>query len=184
MNFFAVSGYVIFSLSIINIWKEKFILHNLEKYENYLFEKISHLVNATSCDINQLSKNYANSLMFFVGTFGLNAVLHSIKLYMFPLKIIMYSLNVLCFFLHCSYMMILPLHIMQDYNGLHLKYNFFILLCLNCVYFLTPSDVTYFEYFVIITVPYFVKSYFKLYNYHYEGNNAFLKTVDFYLNYF
>lgn len=183
MNFFAVTGYVVFCMSVVNVWLEKFVLYNLAN-TGYLWRKFFSVTNTAQYDTHQAYKTYANGVIGVLGVFGLNAILHSFELNILPLTLVMYGLNLICFAVHCLYTIFLPFHINQDYEGLALGYNFVMWLYLNYVYFLTSGNSMYFTYFVILTIPQLFRAYFGLYNYHYYGDNVLIKTLDVYLNYF
>lgn len=184
MNFFAVTSYVVFCLTLINTWLEKFLEYNLSKC-GYLWYKFFKVTHSSQFDAHQAFKTYTNGVIFFLGAFGVNAILHSFEIQVLPLTIVTFALNILCFFLHCGYVACLPFHISQDYTSvLQLGYNFVMWMYLNYVYFFTPSYVMYFKYFIIMSIPYLFRAYFNLVDYHYNGSNTIIKTLDIYLNYF
>jgi hypothetical protein len=185
MNFFAVTGYVVFCTTLINNWLEKFVRHNLST-TGYLWNKIFSVTRTVQFDATASYTAYSNGVIFFVTAFGLNAIIHSIQYRVLPVTLVMYTLNVLCFVLHCGYSSLLPFHIVQDYpaGGLQLIYNFIMWMYLNYVYFFEPSYEMYLKYFIVVTIPYLFRAYYGLLDYHYNGHNMLVKTLDIYLNYF
>jgi len=184
MNFYFEVLYVAFGLMVTNLWLDDFIAYNLQHHTNsYLWNKIVDTVMASNYEIINAYDAYRNGVTGYLILFGLNATLHSLRYTVLSLTLLRYTLNVMCFFAHICYSMYMPIHIMQDYTSLQLFYNFIMLWYLNYVYFFCGNEL-YFTYFVILSIPYITKYILKLYNYHYDGNNHVLKTVDFYLNYF
>lgn len=184
MNFFAVTGYVVFCITLIDTWLVKFLNYNLTGC-GYMWNKVYNITQSSHFDAYHIFKTYTNGVIFFLSVFGFNAILHSFDIQLLPLTVVMYILNIVCFCLHCGYSAMLPFHITQDHTGLlQLTYNFIMLLYLNYVYFFTSSNTMYFKYFVIITIPYLFRAYFNLIDYHYNETNMLIQTLDIYLNYF
>lgn len=183
MNFFAIASYVIFSITLINHWLEKFLLYQEANY-GYLWRKFFSVTCQSQFDQHDVYQKYTNSVITVLTFFGLNAILHSFEINVLLFTFVMCILNVICFVIHSLYICLLPYHISQDYSGVAFGYNMLMWIYLNYVYFLTPSHSIYFTYFVILTIPHLFRACFNLVDQHYIGDSVVIKTLEIYLNYF
>lgn len=164
MELFAKVAFVVFSLTTVNTWLEKFV-----KYNSITFS-------------NTKLALYKNDVIYFLSLVGINVILQLLQPKSLPIIFLTHLVNFVCFFVNIQYIFYLLIYIVKEYEGLKFSYNIIMWFCLNYIYFFTRN--THFQYYCIIVIPFLFRAFCNIMTYHYDGNNPIIKILDIYLNYF